>query len=193
MKSHKGKTWSKSWWEAQSFCFLHFWSDQVTWDGRRYLTINAYNTSNLTQYALNFSCNYLQGEPPIAICGKSWDLVKHNIGNMSLCNQVMKNFNCFVHIECLSIQWNSNFAPHFLQHLYIIYISLEKYKYKSQVGRKWVDDALKTPCIWNEWTNKSEKVWNLTQPEKYSKQSRNNSDGKDVGKHVTMCLEKYFA
>ena len=80
---------------------------------------------------------------------------------MSLCNQVMKNLYCFVHVECLSIQWNSNFAPHFLQHLYIIYISLEKYKKKSQEGRKWVDDALKTPCIWNEWTNKSEKygIW----------------------------------
>ena len=122
----------------------------------------------------------------VAICGKSWDLVKHNIGNMSLCNQVMKNLNCFVHVECLSIQLNSNFAPHLLQHLYI---SLEKYKYKSQEGRKWVEDALKTPCIWSEWTNKSENVWNLTQPEKYSKQSRNNSDGKVVGKHVTMCLE----
>ena len=108
---------------------------------------------------------------------------------MSLCNQVMKNLYCFVHVERLSIQWNSNFAPHFLQHLYIIYISLEKYKKKSQEGRKWVDDALKTPCIWNEWTNKSENVWNLTQPEKYSKQSRNNSDGKVVEKHVPMCLE----
>ena len=183
MKSHKGKTWSKSWWEAQSFCFLHFWSDQVTWDGRRYLTINAYNTSNLTQYALNFSCNYLQGSRSVERVGILLNITLV----ICLCNQGMKN--CFVHIECLSIQWNSNFAPHFLQHLYIIYISLEKYKYKSQVGRKWVDDALKTPCIWSEWTNKSENVWNLTQPEKYSKQSRNTFDGKVVGKHVPMCLE----